>query len=267
MSTAVATQPTFDVAPAWRIVGAQARATLLGYWRMPTFVIFSMALPVVVFLFFGLPYAHQTLPDGTSVGVLIMGNLGAYAVSSILVFNVGIGRAQARGQKIDLLQRATPLPGWAVIAADTIGAMVLALISLITLFLFATIAGGIRLSPEGWLLLTLRSMLGALPLLGLGLAIGYGSGPNAAPAVANLIYLPMSFASGIFIPLSAMPSFLQKLAPYLPTYHYAQVVQHGLSPAAAGPLSTAILWLLGWGIVLFATAIRLYRVDVARKFS
>jgi ABC-2 type transport system permease protein len=145
--------------------------------------------------------------------------------------------------------------------------MVLALISLVVLYLFAAVAGGISLSAESWVTLAVRSLLGALPLLGLGLAIGYGSGPNAAPAVANLIYLPMSFASGIFIPLSNMPDFLQKLAPYLPTYHYMQVVQHGLAPSTAESLGTAILWLVVWGVVLFAVAIQLYRADVARKFS
>ncbi|HXM58792.1 MAG TPA: ABC transporter permease [Candidatus Dormibacteraeota bacterium] len=267
MSAAVASRSTPDVAPAWRILVAQTRAVLLGYWRLPTFVIFSMALPIMFFLFFGLPYAHEKGPGGITAGAYIMGNLGAYAVSSILVFNVGIGRAQARGQKIDLLQRATPLPGWAVIIADTIGAMVLGLISLLALYLFAALAGGVRLDAGNWLVVMVFSLVGALPLLGLGLAIGYGSGVNAAPAVANLIYLPMSFASGIFIPLSAMPSFLQKVAPYLPTYHYAQFVQHGLAPTTDESLTTAIVWLVGWGIVLFAIAIRMYRMDIARKFS
>jgi ABC-2 type transport system permease protein len=267
MSTAVTTRSPLDVAPAWRIVVAQAKAVLLGYWRLPTFVIFSMALPVMFFLFFGLPFAHEKGPGGISAGAIIMANLGAYAVSSILVFNVGIGRAQARGQKIDLLQRATPLPGWVVIVADTIGAMVLGLISLFALYLFAAVAGDVRLDAATWLQLTARSLIAALPLLGLGLAIGYGSGVNAAPAVANLIYLPMSFASGIFIPLSAMPSFLQKIAPYLPTYHYAQVVQHGLAQTTDESQATAIVWLVGWGILLFAIAIRMYRTDIARKFS
>src|SRR5205807_10565466 len=107
----------------------------------------------------------------------------------------------------------------------------------------------------------------ARPMLGLCLSIGYGYGVNAAPAVANLIYLPMSFASGIFIPLANMPSFLQKIAPYLPTYHYAQFVQHGLARTTDESLTTAVLWLVGWGIVLFAVAIRMYRADIARKFS
>jgi ABC-2 type transport system permease protein len=253
------------VAPAWRIVAAQTRGTLLGYWRLPTFVIFSMALPVLFYTFFGLPYAHQKVGN-VNAGALIMANLGAYGVGSILVFNIGIGRAQDRAQKIDLLQRATPLPGWAVIVADTAGALALGTISLVVLFAFAALAGGVTLAFQDWVLLVVRALVGALPLLGLGLAIGYGSGPNAAPAVANLIYLPLSFASGLFIPLQSMPNFIQKIAPYLPTYHYGQVIHAGFIPLDE-PLSTAVLWLVGWGLVLFGIAIRAYRIDVARKFS
>lgn len=266
MSTATAPRRTFDVAPAWRVVLAQIRGTLLGYWRLPTFVIFSMALPVIFFLFFGLPNVHYKFANGASVGVLLMANFAAYGASSILVFNVGIGRAQVRAQKIDLLQRATPLPGWAVIVADTVGALLLALVSVIVLYLFAAATAGIRLGAVDWLLLTVRLILGALPLLGLGLAIGYGSGVNAAPAIANLIYLPMSFASGLFIPLQNLPNFIQTIAPFLPTYHYAEFIRYGVTPTDE-PLGTAVLWLVVWGVVLFGIATRAYRTDIARKFS
>ena len=94
MSIAAAPSRTFDVAPAWRVVLAQIRGTILGYWRLPTFVIFSMALPVIFFFFFGLPNVNYKLRNGASVGVLLMANFAAYGASSILVFNVGIGRAQ-----------------------------------------------------------------------------------------------------------------------------------------------------------------------------
>jgi ABC-2 type transport system permease protein len=255
-----------DAAPIPRIVVAQTRATLLHYWRVPVFVVFSMALPVMFYLFFGLPNAHQKLPDGTTVGTLIMAHMGAYAVSSILVFNIGIGRANNRAQKLDLLQRATPVPGWVVIVADTIGATVLGLFALAALFLVAVAAGGVSLSPGGWLLLPVKLILGALPLLGLGLAIGYGSGPNAAPAICNLIYLPMSFASGLFIPLPNLPDFIGRIAPFLPTYHYSQLVDHGLTTTSE-PLSVALAWLAGWGLVLMGAAVRAYRADQSRKFS
>jgi ABC-2 type transport system permease protein len=266
MSTAVAAHSPTDVAPLPRVLLAQIKGTLLFYRRTPAFFIFSMVLPIFFYMFFGLPLGNQKIgSSGITLGAIVMAHMGAYAVSSILVFNIGIGQAQRRGQKLDLLQRATPVPGLVVVAAEAAGALVLAFASMLTLFLFATVFGGIRLSPVDWVSLLVRLLVGALPLLGMGLAIGYASGPNAAPAVANLIYLPMSFASGLFIPLQSLPSFIKTIAPYLPTYHYAQLVDGVFGSDES--MAVAILWLIGWGIVLFLIAARFYRVDAQRKFS
>ncbi len=266
MNTAVTAPLTLDTAPLWRMVAAQTRATLLFYRRVPAFFVLSMALPIMFYLLFGLPNAHRKLPDGSSLGTLIMAHMAAYAVSSVLVFNIGVGRANFRARKLDLLQRATPLPGWADVLANAVGAAVLALVSVMVLYAVATLGGGVSLGLTGWLSLTLRLIVGALPLLGLGLAIGYSSGPNAAPAISNLIYLPLSFASGLLIPLQSLPDFVARIAPYLPTYHYAELVDSGLTRTDEGPLA-ALLWLAGWGIVLFAIAARSYRRDWSRKFS
>ena len=61
-------------------------------------------------------------------------------------------------------------------------------------------------APAGgvWLSVALRLLAGSLPFIALGFLIGFRYGPNAAPAVANLIYLPMSFASGLFMPLDQL---------------------------------------------------------------
>jgi ABC-2 type transport system permease protein len=266
MSTVVGTPTRLEVAPVWRMVAAQTKATLLFYWRVPAFFVLSMALPVMFYLLFGLPNAHQKLPDGTSLGTVIMAHMAAYAVSSVLVFNIGIGRANYRARKLDLLQRATPLPGWADVLANAVGATVLALLSVLVLYAVAVLGGGVSLSPGSWLSLTLRLLVGALPLLGLGLAIGYSFGPNAAPAVSNLIYLPLSFASGLLIPLAALPAFLGRIAPYLPTYHYAELVDSGLTSTDES-VAAALLWLAAWGALLFVLAAQSYRRDWSRKFS
>ena len=57
----------------------------------------------------------------------------------------------------------------------------------------------------------------------MGLAFGYLVGPNSAPAMLNVIYLPMAFASGLFIPIDQLPAFVQGIAPALPPYHFAQL--------------------------------------------
>src|SRR5579875_1510488 len=267
MSTAVADQhPRPDVAPLGRMAAAQVRATLLFYWRNPAFFVFSLVLPVFFYAFFGLAFGRQRVAGNVTASYLIMAQMGAYAVSSILVFNIGIGQANRRATGQDRLLRATPLPSWIALFADIVGGLVLSLLSLLALFVLAVAAGGVRLRPLGWGSLLLRLVLGSLPLLGFGLAIGYGASQNAAPALANLIYLPMSFASGMFIPIQNLPNFVRTIAHYLPTYHYAQLVlgQFGVSEEE---LWRSVLWLAGWGIVLFAIAIRMYRLDQIRKFA
>ena len=63
----------------------------------------------------------------------------------------------------------------------------------------------------------------------MGLAFGYLVGPNSAPAVLNLVWLPMAFASGLWIPISQLPQFVQPVAAFLPPYHFAQLGRWGPS--------------------------------------
>jgi ABC-2 type transport system permease protein len=65
--------------------------------------------------------------------------------------------------------------------------------------------------------------LGSLPFSAMGLAIGYFTGPNSAPATINLIYLPMSFCSGLWVPIMFLPKIVQKIALALPPYHLSQL--------------------------------------------
>jgi len=263
----IAATPSLDVAPMPRMLWTQTRAMVTNTLRIPAFSLTTIILPIMFFAFFGLSHVHDRIPGSSlSVGAYLMASFGAYAVSSAMVFNFGIGAAVARAQKLDLLQRATPLPPAVAIAANVINAMVFALLSLIALFLFVFIVGGVRLPVETWLSLTFRLLAGVLPLIGLGMAIGYSAGPNSAPAVANLIYLPMSFASGLFIPVSQLPDFIQKIAPLLPTYHYGQLAWNAIG-ADTESVGRAVLYLGIWSVVLFGVAVRAFRLDQSRKFS
>jgi ABC-2 type transport system permease protein len=57
----------------------------------------------------------------------------------------------------------------------------------------------------------------------MGLALGYFTGPNSAPPTINLIYLPMSFCSGLWVPFMFLPKVVQKIALALPPYHLSQL--------------------------------------------
>ena len=253
-------------APLLRMLLAQTRCEILMRWRVPAFSLTNLVLPIVFFTFFGLPVAHIVREDGVSIGAYLLASFGAYAVGSVMVYGFGIGVANERGMKIDRLMRASPLPPLVLMLAKVLTALVFSLVALILLIGYGILVGGIHQTPAVWAAIIVRLVVGSLPFIALGFAIGYWSGPNAAPALANLIYLPLSFASGLFVPLNQLPRFVQNLAPYLPSYHYAQLAWSALG-AGREALWVSLLWLVGYTALFLTLAVRSYRREERAKFA
>ncbi len=123
------------------------------------------------------------------------------------------------------------------------------------LIVYGVVVGGVRQDLTVWLQVIVRLLAGSLPFVALGFAIGYTAGPHSAPALANLIYLPLSFASGLFMPVSQLPGFVQRVAPYLPSYHYGQLAWSAVG-ARAEPLVVSLAWLAGYTVLFLAIAVR-----------
>jgi len=254
------------VAPLGRMLLVQTWSEIRIRWRIPAFSLTIVALPVLFFTFFGLPFARQTLPNGTSLGAYLLASFAAYSVGSVMVFGFGIGVATERGLKVDVLMRATPLPPLIAILAKVLNALAYALLSLVVLIGYGIVVGGVREDPVVWLDMIARLLVGSMPFIALGFAIGYLCGPNVAPAVANLVYLPLSFASGLFLPLSQLPPFVRRIGPYLPAYHYGQLAWSTVGAASEGML-TSLAWLVGYTVFFLLIAFRAYRREESRKFG
>lgn len=243
----------------------QTRAEFLKLWRDPAFTISSVLLPTIFFAFFGLPnVGYETA--GTDTGPYLLASFGAYGVISVMLFSFGAGVAYERGKKMDLLMRATPLRPAVSLLAKTISAVVFAFATLVVLFVFGRVAGGVEQDLSTWATLTGRLLAGALPFVFLGFAIGYLARPTAAAPVIQLIYLPIAFASGLFLPLEGLPEIVQDIAPYLPTYRYAELAWSAVG-ANTEPLREAVLWLAGYGVAFLVVAVWAYRREDVRRFG
>jgi ABC-2 type transport system permease protein len=126
--------------------------------------------------------------------------------------------------------------------------------------------GDVSISLQQAVLLLITLTLGAAPFCAIGCALAYLVGPNSAPAVTNLIYLPMSFASGLWIPIEGLPRFVQNIAPALPPYHLGRMALRILG------FDKSSIWLhagvlLAFTIVFMAIAIWLYRRDEGATFG
>ena len=84
---------------------------------MPAFSVTSVALPAMLFTFFGLPVSRAARADAIPAGAWALAAFGAYAVGQVMVFGFGIGVANERGQRMDALTRTTPLPPLVHLAA------------------------------------------------------------------------------------------------------------------------------------------------------
>ena len=267
MSAALTQTRTASVVPMLR---KQTWAEFIKLFRVPAFSTTSIVLPAMFYAFIGLGQAKQPLFPGSheTFGEYFLGSMALYGVANVMVLGFGISLANERGQKQDLLMQSTPLPAYVFFVAKALSALAIAVLALVALFALASLGGGVDLTTTQWLTLTYRALLCSVPFIGLGFALGYLAGPNSAPAVTNLIYLPTAFASGLFFPLHLLPQFLQNIAPYLPLYRGAQLVWDAVgAPTEGGSLTTDWLYMAGFTVAFFALALWAYRRDQGRKFN
>lgn len=257
---------TRALAPLLPMLLAQTRTQTRAFWRMPAVSATALLMPLMLFVFFVLPRAGDPWQGSVSLGAYMLAAIGAFAVGSVMVFDFGVTVALDRGQKVDLLMRAGPMPGWVYLLGRGISALAFGVLALGLLFAVAILLGGIGLGAATWVALAGRLLLGAIPFIALGFAIAYLAGPSAAPAMANLVFIAMAFASGMFVPLDQLPGFLRAVAPILPTYHFAQFAWDAIGAADEGALVSGA-WLLGWSIGLFAVAAFAYRRETRRRFA
>lgn len=265
-ATSQATPTPERVASLWPMLRLQTLDQARIFWRTPALSAVSMLLPIMLFVFFGLPNASTPYLPGITLGTYMLASFAAYAVASTMVFSFGVTLALARGQGIDVLMRATPLPGSIYMVGRAIAALGFGLLALVALFTVAIVAAGVRLEPVVWLEMTFWMLLGAIPFIFFGFFIAYATSPSSAPAVANMIFLVMAFGSGMFVPLDQLPDFLATIAPYMPTYHYAQLAWASIG-AMSQPVSTSVVWLAGYTALFFVLSMWAYRRDARRKFA
>ena len=109
-----------------------------------------------------------------------------------------------------------------------------------------------------------EAWLCSMPLALLGIALGYWARPTAAAPVANLLYLVLAYAGGLWTPPRHLPDLVAQISPYLPTRRYADVVWAPVLGQAWRVEDW--LWLLGYKAAFGFLAIWGYQRDEGERF-
>jgi ABC-2 type transport system permease protein len=100
--------------------------------------------------------------------------------------------------------------------------------------------------------------LAAAALLALGVFVAaVAPTARAANAAGAILFFPMMFFAGLWLPRAAMPAVLRHISDGTPLGAAAQAI--GDTMAGRRPHALALAVMAGWAVVLGAAAIRLFR--------
>jgi len=216
-----------------RCYALEARNEFLRLLRAPSFALPTLLFPPMFYVLFAVLFGNRS---GFQANVYLLATYGVFGVMSPGLFGFGVTVAHDRERGWLTLKRALPMPPGAYLAAKLAMAMLFATIIFVILAALSTTLGGVRLPASAWMSLLVVDLFGVLPFCAIGLFVGSISSGSAAPAIANLIYLPMSFLSGLWMPLAVLPAFIAKIAPTWPAWHLGRLALAAVGQAPGEPL-------------------------------
>jgi ABC-2 type transport system permease protein len=244
----------------------EAGQEFLKLVRIPIFAASTIVLPLMFYVIFGIAFAGEQA-GGVGMTTYMLVTYGAFGVIGAALFGFGVSVAVERGQGWMRLKRVAPMPPLAYFVAKVLMSLVIATIIVLALFALGALFGGVRLGLEQWAALGLALVAGALPFSAMGLAFGYLVGPNSAPAVLNVAWLPMAFASGLWIPIAQLPALVQSVAPFLPPYHFVQLALGTIGASEGGSPAAHAGAVLAFTVVFLVVAAWGYRRDEGRTYG
>lgn len=192
--------------------------------REPAALVFSVLMPVGFFALFVAifgRYGSGGLPGGTAM----LATFGTYGVIVVTMMNPGIGVAQDRERGWLRAKQVSAVPIVLTLAAKVTAALVYAFGVLAVMVATAATLGVLAASPTELVRLGVVLPLGSFPFALLGLAVGFQARANASAAILNAVLMPVAVLSGLWIPLAVLPAFFRQVAPFLPTYHLAELAR------------------------------------------
>ena len=232
----------------------EAKYEFLKNLRLRMYTASVISFPLMFYVLFGLLLNGKEMIAGTGVPTYLIATYGTFGVMGASLFGTASGLAADRGLGWLQVKRASPMPPFAYFAAKIILSMIFSAIVVSLLLVLGFIFGGVHLSLATTAKLLATLVAGSLPFSAMGLAIGYFAGPNSAPAVINLFYLPMSFCSGLWVPYMFLPKFLQNLALALPPYHLSQLALGVVGAGRREPATTHWEVLFAFALICLGVA-------------
>lgn len=262
--TAIATAPATPARSRGRGLGTLTITEARLFLRDPAAVFFALAFPSVLLLGIGLaiPGAREPVTgDPRLAGLDVIHLWGpvivATAVATIALMTLPSYVAGYREHGVFRRLSTTPMRPGGVLLAHVVVSGVALLLAVV----LAVGAGMVVFDmpvPENLAVTLAALVLTTLALFAFGLLIG-GLAPKASTAsgLGTLLYFPMLFFAGMWMPISDMPDALATVASIVPLGAASQALTDGWFGGGTPWLELAVL--AGWSLLGYPIVAKLFR--------
>jgi ABC-2 type transport system permease protein len=244
------------------LITHESGADLRCFGRNIQSVFFTLILPVLFLVILASIFRNQTVtvPGGSiKESVYYVPSIIAFGLIAAAFSNLTVTVVRNREAGIYKRRRATPLPASAVITARAMVAVLTALAITVVLLAIGWAAYAAHIPGRTAPAFILDVIVGAVVFCCLGFAVASLIGNvDAAQPVIQAIVLPLSFISGVFIPIAVLPAWLADIGKLFPVQHLTAALLAAYNPHTAG---SGLRWgdlavLAAWGAAGLVIAIR-----------
>ena len=226
--------------------------------RLPAYWAPTLIFPVMLYIMFGSGGSGQEAD-------FRMASFVVYAVIGVAFFQFGVSIAQERESHWERYRRTLPGAGGPRIASQIVSALVFALLAAVLVVIAGLFFSEPSIGAERISALLFAAMWVTIPFTFLGIALGYWTTAKSAIAWAQLLYLPMAYAGGLWMPPDRLPSAVAEISRFTPTRHGGEIVW---AIVGGYPIpGESIIWLAGFSVVFALIAYNGYQRDERTRYA
>ena len=224
-----------------------ARYELLRLFRNRRFFIFSLGFPLVLYFLIAIPNRHETDLGGSGISAPLYFMIGLAtfgAMNGVVGAGARIAAERTIGWNRQL--RLTPLAPRVYLSTKILTAYATALVTIALLYM-SGVALGVRLSAPTWLEMTGLLLVGLVPFVVLGLALGHLVNADAiGPAVGGITAL-FAFFGGVWFPIQS--GVMHDFALGLPSHWLVEASRIGSGGGGWGAWGWLVIFVWTAGLV------------------
>ena len=240
-------------APVPTIFLKETRYEFLALLRTRSFSMATIGFPVMFYLLFGVANKHA-YSENVHIAKYMLGGYAVFGLVGAALFGIGVGLASERAAGWLEVKQASPMPPAAYLFAKCASAIAFGIIIVSILTILGITLGGVSLTPFEYARMIGLTIAGSVAFASMGLLLALVVPANAAAGIVNLIYLPMSFLSGLWIPVRMLPRWLQPVSALLPTYHLSQLMEHIFGYQDRATLTSHWLYLAAFTLLMLTAS-------------